>query len=249
MWKYSTGLVSQLAGHKSLKESLHGFVIRIYSGSQPTDADTAINGTLLYELTLAGGAFDGTASTRQVDKIVVGSFTEGHTFAVSVDAGTTYTYTALADSSTTIVAAGLAALIDASDIVSAVSSGADIIVRARFAGVAFTLAEEADTGTLTLSTLVANARTNGLNWGDETGGVLSKESGAWQDNAIATNTAAWFRVCRYADAGGASESEVRADGICSTTSGEMILRTLNIVTADPLTLDTFTITIPKVRTT
>ena len=246
-WKYSTGLVNALAGHKSIKEALHGFVVRIYSGSQPTNADTATNGTLLYELTYGGGAFTGTASTAQVDKIVVGSSTEGHTFNVSVDAGTTYSYTALAGSSTTIVATALAALINESLIVSAVSSGADIIVRARFAGIAFTLADETSTGTITLSTLVANARTNGLHWGSVADGVLSKEAGNWQDTAIADGTAAWFRVCRYGDAGGASTTEVRADGNCSTTSGDMILRTLTVETADPLTLDTFDITIPKVR--
>jgi hypothetical protein len=248
MWRYSTGLVQALAKDKSLKEALHGYVVRIYAGAQPATADTAVNGTKLYELTLADGAFTGVASTRQIDNILIGSSTEGHTFVAEIAATSeSYSYTALAGSSTSIVASALAELIDASPTVSAVASGANIIVRARFAGVAFVMTEGSDTGTMTFSTLTANARTNGLNWGSASDGVLSKESGTWSDTAEADGTAAWFRVCRYADAGGASTSEIRADGNCSTTTGDMVLRTLNIVTGDPLTLDTFNITIPKVR--
>lgn len=249
-WRYSTGLVNARGAHKSLKEALHGYVIRMYSGTQPATADAAVTSgsVLLATMTLNGDTFDGTASTRQVDKIVVGSSTEAHTFNVSVDGGTTYTYTAGAGSSTTIVATALAAAIDASDIVSAVSSGADVIVRARFGGVAFTLADETSTGTVTLSTLVANARTNGLNWGAVADGVLSKEAGVWEGDAVADGQLNWFRICRYADAGGLSTSEIRADGFISTTSGEMILTSITTSTGVPVRLDTATITLVKVRT-
>jgi phage tail sheath gpL-like len=248
MWRYSTNLVNELGGHKSLKEAMLDCELRIYSGGQPADADSAFTGTLLYRLSLAGAAFTGVASTAQIDKIVAGSSSEGHTFAVSVG-GVTYTYTALAGSSTTIVATGLAALINASPVVSAVSSGADIIVRARFAGNAFTLAEEADTGTLALSTLVANARGNGLQLGSVSAGVISKESGAWQSlAALADGTAGYFVFCQYGDAGAAVTTYNRIMGSCSTTSGDMRLRTLAIETGDPITIDTCTITLPMVRT-
>lgn len=249
MVKFSTGTVQGLAKYKTLKEQFNDGVLRIYSGSQPANADATVNGTLLFEVTLNGGTFAaGTKSTAEIDKIVVGSSTEGHTFAVSVG-GATYTYTALAGSSTTIVATGLAALINESDVVSAVSSGADIIVRARFAGVAFTLAEETDTGTLTLSTLVANARAQGIQFGSASDGVLSKETGDWEGAAIVGGTAAWFRICgNAADLTGSSSTLPRIDGSCSTTSGDMVLRTLTIVAADPIVITQCDITIPKVRT-
>ena len=250
MVKFSTSTVQGLAKYKTLKEQFNDGVLRIYSGAQPANADAAINGVLLFEVTKNGGTFAaGTKSTAQVDKIVVGSYTEGHTFAVSIDAGTTYTYTALAGSSTTIVATGLAALINESEIVSAVSSGADVIVRARFAGVAFVSAEETDTGTLTLSTLVANVRAQGIQFGTATDGVLAKETGDWEGVALADGVAAWFRFCaNAADNGGASSALPRIDGSCSTTSGDLVLRTLNIVTGDPLVITACNITMPKVRT-
>jgi hypothetical protein len=48
-------LVSCTGG--SLKDLLKDGVIRIYSGSQPADADTAVSGTLLLEISVDGGAF------------------------------------------------------------------------------------------------------------------------------------------------------------------------------------------------
>jgi hypothetical protein len=41
----------------SLKDLLKDGVIRIYSGSQPANADTAVSGTLLLEISVDGGAF------------------------------------------------------------------------------------------------------------------------------------------------------------------------------------------------
>lgn len=53
----STGLKNAMLGEVGLKASLADGIIRIYSGAQPTTADTAITGTLLLEVTVDGGAF------------------------------------------------------------------------------------------------------------------------------------------------------------------------------------------------
>lgn len=49
------GLVSCKGG--SLKDLFKDGVLRIYSGSQPSTADSAVTGTLLLEVTVSGGAF------------------------------------------------------------------------------------------------------------------------------------------------------------------------------------------------
>lgn len=60
----STGYKNRLLGENGIDTGANGFrgiykygVIDLYSGTQPTTADSAINGTLLGRITLAGGAF------------------------------------------------------------------------------------------------------------------------------------------------------------------------------------------------
>lgn len=59
----STGLKNAMLGEVGLKAALADGVLRIYSGSQPASADSAVAGTLLLEVTLDGGTFNhGTAT-------------------------------------------------------------------------------------------------------------------------------------------------------------------------------------------
>jgi hypothetical protein len=51
------GTVIACARGGSIKDVFHDGVLRIYSGSQPTDADAAVTGTLLIEVTESAGAF------------------------------------------------------------------------------------------------------------------------------------------------------------------------------------------------
>lgn len=55
--RFSTGLRDGMLNATGIKEALADGVIRIYSGSQPTSADSATTGTLLLEITVNGGAF------------------------------------------------------------------------------------------------------------------------------------------------------------------------------------------------
>ncbi len=249
MFRFSTGVVQSLAQHQTIKEQFNDGVLNIYSGAQPATADAAINGVLLCALTLSGTTHvPGTKSTRQVDYATIGSSTENQTFIITVD-GTAYTYIAGAGSSTVIVAKGLAALVDESLVVSAVADGSNVVLRARFGGVAYT-AVSSGTGTIgAITNLIANARAAGIQFGTATAGVLAQESSAWQGTAGNDGTAAWFRICANpVDNTLVTTTLKRIDGSISTTSGDMILRTLNILTSDPISISGSTITFPTVRT-
>jgi len=250
MLRFSTGLVQSLAKDKSLKEVMHDGVLRVYSGNQPSSADDAKDGTLLLEVTLAGAGFTpGVKSTRQIDKDVIGSNTQDQTFILTINGTDIYTYVAGAAESTTTIATALAALVDESDVVTAVSDGADVIVRARFAGVAYSIAKSG-TGTHTLSNLVANNRIAGLQFGSALAGVLSKESGVWSGLVLESGNAGWWRLYGNAVDPGTSSSTTlpRIDGSCSTVSGEMLMSSINLVKDITITVDQFNVTIPKVRT-
>lgn len=65
MLKISTALANHIAASGSIKDALDGFVVRVYSGTEPATANAALSGnTLLCELSVdksgVGGTFDGT---------------------------------------------------------------------------------------------------------------------------------------------------------------------------------------------
>ena len=66
MLRLSTGLRNGLLGGSAgdnFQDLFSGGVLRLYSGSQPSDADYAESGTLLAEITLAGATFTPGASS------------------------------------------------------------------------------------------------------------------------------------------------------------------------------------------
>ena len=248
--KLSTGCVQLLAEDKTLKEIFHDGVIRIYSGYQPSTADDAVNGTLLVEITKDGNTFAaGTKSARQSDKVTIGSSADNDVFTVVINEGLSneesYSYTASSDT-TSSIASALAALIDESRTVEAVASGADIIIRARFGGVSYTLGTTGSTGTISTANLVANSRANGIQWGSATGGVLYKETGDWKGTVGTAGTAAYFRICgNDPDSGGSDTTLPRIDGTVGTVSGDLILRTVDLAVNDVIIIGQAAITIPK----
>ena len=68
--KFSTGLVSKMHGKNGTDTGADGLrgiftngVIKLYTGAQPADADSAPTGTMLGDITVGGGAFvEGSAS-------------------------------------------------------------------------------------------------------------------------------------------------------------------------------------------
>ena len=248
--KLSTGCVHLLAQHKTLKEIFHDGVIRIYSGTQPATADDPVNGTLLVEITKDGNTFTaGQKSTRQVDKVTIGSANDGEVFTIIINEGTSdeesYSYTASSDT-TDSVASKLADLVDTSPTVEAVADGSEIIIRARFGGVPYNLSTTGSTGTISTTNLTASSRAAGIQWGKAEAGVLYKETGEWKGVVSTAGTAAWFRI--YAndpDDGGSSTTAPRIDGTVGTVTGDLILRTVDLQVNDVIVIGQAAITIPK----
>lgn len=111
-------------------------------------------------------------------------------------------------------------------------------------------ADSAVTGTL-LGTVTLNSGaftpgspTNGLTFAAASGGAVSK-SGVWSFNGIAVGTAGWFRLKGNAtDAGGASTTLPRLDGSVAVSGADLNLSNIAITVSAPVTVDTFTVTIP-----
>lgn len=111
-------------------------------------------------------------------------------------------------------------------------------------------ADDAATGTL-LGTVTLNSgaftpgvATNGLTFAAASGGAVSK-SGVWSFNGVAVGTAGWFRLKGNAvDAGAISTVLPRLDGSVAVSGADMNLSNISIAISTPVTVDTFTVTVP-----
>lgn len=92
--RLSTGYADALNVTGSVKSIMQDGVIRIYSGTQPTNADAAETGTLLMKLTLASGAFTPGVATNGLE---MGTSTDG---VLSKAAGEVWSGVGLAAAST-----------------------------------------------------------------------------------------------------------------------------------------------------
>lgn len=69
--------------------------------------------------------------------------------------------------------------------------------------------------------------------------------GTWQDaSADATGTASWFRVKLSGDAGTTNTTDKRVDGDVGTSGSDLNLDTVNITSGQPVTVNTFTLSLP-----
>jgi hypothetical protein len=246
--RFSTGAVDGLQENGCLKEILWDGVIDVMSGAQPAGADDAETGTPLVRCTLASGSFTaGVLSTKQQDKATITYGIDGDDYVLVVN-GTSYTYAAVSGDDENDVAIKLANIVNASNVVSASAVLNVITTRARFGGVSYTLANTGTTtpGNNVLVSVIANARINGLQFGDAVNGVLSKEAGAWSGVALASGTAGYFRFKGNAvDDGTESTVLVRMDGNISTSNAPLIVSSINIVSGTTITIDSAAITRPK----
>lgn len=95
--------------------------------------------------------------------------------------------------------------------------------------------------------------TNGLNFDTTSTGTIAKAAAeTWQlgtgggtAGASATGVAGWFRLMGNAsDAGGASTSLARLDGSIATSGGDLNLPSVSFDVGTPVTIDTFSFTLP-----
>ena len=244
--KFTAGLADFLQARGSFKEALQDTVVNFYTGPQPSGPDVPATGTLVGVATLQSGALTpGAKSVRQVDECTVTYGTDGNVYALVVN-GTSYSYTSVSGNDASAVAVALAALVDTSNVVSAVAHGTSVVTRARFGGNAVTLANTGTTtpGNLVITNKVANSRLNGLQWGASSGGVLSKESGSWSFVALASGTIGYARICASNDSNGSNTTAIRVDMNASTSNAPITLSNVNVTSGMTVTIDSATFTQP-----
>jgi len=123
-----------------------------------------------------------------------------------------------------------------------------IALASKFYGNPLTLSVSTTGGGITATltdNLVTASRSNGLQFGSVSSGVLSKNSDIWSGVAVANGTAGWFRfVANPTDSGGASTTSIRLDGSVGTVSADLIVTSTNIVSGATITVDSCSVTIP-----
>jgi len=131
------------------------------------------------------------------------------------------------------------ALIDGGDI-SALFDGGELHI---YSG---TQPADADTteGAGTLLAIVALPGTSAFAASAVSGSIA--KNGTWTSDAggiDVSGTAAWFRMYDAAITTGASTTAVRIDGAVGTAAADLNLNTLTLVATDPITVDTFSISL------
>ena len=131
----------------------------------------------------------------------------------------------------------------------------DLCILEIWSGTQPSSAEDAETGTLLMAitddggVFTDTTGANGLTFKTGAGGILEKTvAQTWKGTAVATGTAGYFRIYHKNHNKGADpgdETYLRLDGQVGTTSGQLRLHSLAIVTGVPMTIDTFEITLPE----
>lgn len=252
MVRLSTGARNGLAQGLGFGGMFNGGRIEIYSGSQPTTADSAATGTLLGTVASGSGAL--TKETRASATLTV---TGGSGTLTSVTVGTFNITPDLSfapvvwATDTTVTAALIAAAINRNGYAEATSSGAVVTVKLRPGAGVCTLALAATGITCTGSSFAGGvAVVNGLYFGTTAAGVISKPTTqVWSFNGAATGTAGWFRF--YGSDTGDSGAIIsaapyypRIDGSVAVSGADLNLSNISIAFGSPNTIDTFTWTQP-----
>jgi len=120
-----------------------------------------------------------------------------------------------------------------------------------FTGAQPTSADDAETGselcqiTLNSGAFVAGAAANGINFGQVSSAVLSKEvDEIWSGLNGATGTAGWFRLYANDMTTGASTKGIRLDGACATSGAQLNLTSTSLVSGVTTTIDQVNISMP-----
>jgi len=238
----------------SLKQAFAGGKLLLYTGSQPTNADDAVTGTLLCTYTVSSGAHTAEVSSTGSMTLTGGASGSVDTFTVNsieIMGSSTPFNTSLTQT--------------AADIVTKCNDNPkNMLFKLSSSGAVITITAKPGLGTLPNTWVVAQTLTtittsdtdmtggvnqvNGLMFGDSAVGALVKlPSQTWSGVAGNTGTAGWFRlVGSVADAGSLDSSEVfhRLDGNVATSGANLNLSSTSIVASATQTISTFTLTEP-----
>lgn len=254
--RISTGVRNAIGNSLGFAGAFNKGHIRIYSGSQPINADAAATGTLLGVVSLSSGAVTQetpasqnitiTGSAGSINTVTVG------TVNIIPDGAVTF------DTDVTTTALKLVSEINRNGMFLASSVAGVVTVTARpgagatLNGVAFATTTTTLTATVGAATLAGGVNSvNCLHLIESAPGVVSKPSTQlWSFNGVAVGTAGWFRfIGNVADAGSlitAAPYLCRMDGSIATSGADMNLSNISITIGAPSTIDTFSWTTPAV---
>lgn len=251
--RLSTALRNHVLAGGSIKDTLSGGKILIYSGAQPASADAAPTGTLLATITANSSAH--TAEVQATGTLtLIGS--AGSVDGVTVNSVPVLDAAVAYDTSLTVTAAAVAAAINNSASnpeYTATSSGAVITIKAKRGSGAgangFVIAPTLTTLTSSVTAFAGGVTAvNGLKFGVAAAGVLPKLAAqTWSGTAGASGTAGWFRfVGAVADSGliDTAEAEIRLDGSVSTSGAQLNMSSTTVTAAATQTIASFPITLP-----
>lgn len=251
--RLSAALRNAMLSGGSLKETLQGGKLKIYTGSQPATAEAAPTGTLLAVITDNSNSH--TQEVRATGTVTLAG-TAGSVSALTVDGKAIIGAAVPFDTSLTVTAANLATAVNEYDSVpkySASASGAVVTITAPVGLGAAANGWVVDATCVTMTSTDVNlsggvSAVNGLAFGVAAGGVLPKSSGqTWSGVALASGTAGWFRFeGPVADSGAldSTESQVRLDGAISTSGAQLNMSSTSITAAATQTITSFPLTLP-----
>lgn len=228
--KVSTGMANRIADRAAYRSVVNNGRLQIYSGIQPTNADSASSGTLLGTITNASGAFAAetlpvwtltlSGGSGTLDSLKIGGI-ELLSSAVSftVDLATTAAAVASAITGAFTLVDYTATSADAVVYITGpVGSGANLNSAVCVATATTLGATVSSAGAPTTPGVAA---VNGLSFTYPAAAGVFGVSGTWSGLGVATGTAGWFRfLCDGADAGtSASTTYARIDGTITVTGG------------------------------
>jgi hypothetical protein len=246
-----------------MREIFADCILKIYSGTAPTDADDAVTGVLLATITKASGTVDtdkynsGALSERSTCKHIGLTLDGDHGAADTVkitinynSAGAVaYQYTNTDDAGDAFAVRDMVVrwMNKTFGYLMAVGGDTDdnfIWVRTRIPGDTLVIADNTGTITVTVDDGIATARSNCLYFAAPSSGAMAKAAETWSGVVATTGVAGYFRLVEPEDDGTDSTTQRRAQGTVSTSGAELNLSSTSLVAATTLTIDTYSISIP-----
>lgn len=257
-FKVSKAIRNAMLESQPLKLAMSNCVLKVYTGTQPTTADSAPTGTVLCTYSASSGAL-----TREVlaqGSVALTGGASGSLDTLTVNSLEIMGSATSFDTTLTVTATNIVTkinnnpknqLITASN-VAGTSTTITLTAKPGVGVITWTVASTATTITKTDTnmgtTTAGTAPVNCLQWGDSAAGALSKlSSQTWSGVAGNTGTAGWFRLeASVSDAGALDSAEAisRIDGAIGTSGQELNLSSLTITSGATQTVDTFTLTLP-----
>lgn len=253
--RLSTGFRNHTLQHSSFKRTLQGGKLEIYSGAQPSSADSAPTGTLLATITSASGAH--TNEVQASGTVTLTGGASGSINTVTVNSVNIIPQGAVAfNTSLNQTASDLADAINkgmSSPEYTAEASGAVVTIKA-IRGVG--AGANGFVVTATLTTITASyanmsggvTSVNGLQFDVSSAGTIAKDtSQTWTGVAVASGTAGWARFTgAVADSGlaDAAAAQIRMDCSIATSGGDVSMSSTTVTSGATQTISSFSVTQP-----